>query len=249
MPYRTFSPEEAARYLHLHRETAERLVKNQEIPFERHGDRLVFRKVELDAWASQRILGLEGRRLAEDHQKNVPGHPPDSAERGAHAGAGAARVQNPALPAKTKASVLREMAALAGKTGRVCDPKGLLEELEAREKLCSTGLPGGLAILHTRHHEAYLFESSFIVLGRTIQPIPFGAPDGRATDPFFLVGGPDHRLHLHTLARTADGSEDRFACALRQAADAHPMFESLLASEKTVLEGVRHRLNPNRGLR
>jgi mannitol/fructose-specific phosphotransferase system IIA component (Ntr-type) len=86
-----------------------------------------------------------------------------------------------------------------------------------------------------------LFESSFIVLGRTIQPIPFGAPDGRATDLFFLVGCPDDRLHLHTLARIClMAQKTDLLDALRQAADADAMFESLVASEKTVLEGVRH---------
>jgi excisionase family DNA binding protein len=241
MPYRTFSPEEAARYLHLHPEDVERLVKNQDIPFERHGDRLVFRKVELDAWASQRILGLEGRRLAEYHQKTSQGTRPILPNEALMPELVRPEFIDPALPAKTRASVLREMAALAGKTGWVCDPKGLLEELEAREKLCSTGLPGGLAILHTRHHEAYLFESSFIVLGRTIQPIPFGAPDGRATDLFFLVGCPDDRLHLHTLARIClMAQKTDLLDALRQAADADAMFECLVASEKTVLEGVRH---------
>ena len=64
----------------------------------------------------------------------------------------------PAMTAKTKASVLRQMAALAGKTGRVSDPPSLLQGLEAREELCSTGIPGGLALLHSRNPESYLFE-------------------------------------------------------------------------------------------
>ena len=68
MPYRTFGVDEVASYLHLSRADVERLVKDQDIPFEKHGGRLVFRKVEIDAWASPRILGLEGRRLAEYHQ-------------------------------------------------------------------------------------------------------------------------------------------------------------------------------------
>ena len=37
MPYRTFGIEEVARYLHLSRADVERLVKDQDIPFERHG--------------------------------------------------------------------------------------------------------------------------------------------------------------------------------------------------------------------
>ena len=86
MPYRTFGIDEVARYLHLSRADLDRLVKDQDIPFERHGERLVFRKVEIDAWASQRILGLEGRRLAEYHQKSSQARAADCPARGHHAG-------------------------------------------------------------------------------------------------------------------------------------------------------------------
>ena len=236
MSYRTFNLEEAARYLHIERPDLERLVKNQDIPFERHGDRLVFRKVELDSWVSPRILGLEGRRLTEYHQKTskaarqlLPHEAilPDMIR---------PEYINPALPAKTKASVLREMAALAQGTGRVWDTAGLLAGLEAREKLCSTGLPGGLALLHTRVPEAYLFESAFIVLGRTPQEIPFGAPDGKPTDLFFLLACPDDRLHLHTLARLCLMAQKTGLLAeLRQAADAETMYQCLIAAEAAVL--------------
>ncbi len=142
----------------------------------------------------------------------------------------------PALPAKTRASVLREMTALADKTGRLWDRPGLLAALEAREALCSTGLPGGLALLHTRNPEPYLFESLFVVLGRTVQPIPFGAPDGQPTDLFFLLACPDERLHLHTLARLClMVQKTQLLEQLRQAPDAQAMYESLIAAEQTVL--------------
>jgi mannitol/fructose-specific phosphotransferase system IIA component (Ntr-type) len=62
------------------------------------------------------------------------------------------------LTAKTKASVLRQMAARTAQTGRVSDPRALLDGVEAREALCSTGIPGGLAFLHSRNPESYLFE-------------------------------------------------------------------------------------------
>ena len=240
MPYRTFNLDEAARYLHIERPDLERLVKNQDIPFERHGDRLVFRKIELDSWVSPRILGLEGRRLTEYHQKTskaarqlLPHEAilPDMIR---------PQFINPALPAKTKASVLREISALAQTTGRVSDLAGLLAGLEAREKLCSTGLPGGLALLHTRVPEAYLFESAFIVLGRTPQEIPFGAPDGRPTDLFFLLACPDDRLHLHTLARLClMAQKTQVLPELRQAPNAEAMHQCLIAAEANVLADVR----------
>ena len=236
MPYRTFGLEEVARYLHLSRSDVERLMKNQDIPFERHGERLVFRKVEVDAWASPRILGLEGRRLAEYHQKSSQ----DTERICAHAAIMPERIRSefiePALTAKTKASVLRQMAALAEKTGRVNDPRSLLESLGAREELCSTGIPGGLALLHARNPESYLFEAPFLALGRSIQQIPFGSPDGQPTNLFFLIACPDDRLHLHTLARLClMAQKTDLLVELRQAPDASAMCECILAAEQAVL--------------
>lgn len=237
MPYRTFGVDEVAKYLHLGRQDIEHLVKNQEIPFEKTGDRLVFRKVNIDAWASRRILGLEGKRLVEYHQKasqetrSVRAHEailPELIRPG---------FINPALPAKTKASTIREMVKLAVSTGRVNDPDALRSGIEEREELCSTGLPGGLALLHTRHPEAYLVESPFIVLGRTVQEIPFGAPDGQATNLFFLLGTPDDRLHLHTLARIClMAQRTRVLDLLRTAVDAEEMYRVLLEAEEEVLQ-------------
>lgn len=236
MPYRTLGIEEVARYLHLKRPDVERLVKNQDIPFERHGDRLLFRKVAIDAWASPRILGLESQRLSDYHQQTSC----DTREIFAHAAILPDLIQPefiaPALRAKTKASVLREMVALAEETERVWDAPGLLAGLEAREALCSTGLPGGVALLHTRQPESYLFESLFIVLGRTVQNIPFGAPDGRPTNLFFLIACPDERLHLHTLARLClMAQETDLLTGLREAAEAEAMHRCILDSEAAVL--------------
>ena len=241
MPYRTFGLEEVARYLHLSGADVERLVKDQDIPCERHGPRLVFRKVEIDAWASQRILGLEGRRLAEYHQKSSR----ETQQLVAHEAIMQEMIQpefiEPAMTAKTKASVLRQMAALAGKTGRVCDPPSLLEGLEAREELCSTGVPGGLALLHSRNPESYLYEAAFLALGRTIQQIPFGAPDGQPTNLFFLVGCPDDRMHLHTLARLClMAQKTDLLLDLRQASDAEAMCDCIIAAEQAVLANRQH---------
>jgi len=237
MPHRILNLDEVAEYLHLGKADVERLVKDREIPFERRGDRVVFRRSEMDAWASQRILGFTGRRLDEYDQ------------RGSEATARVLENQaiiplmmrpewvEPALTAKTKASVLRQMAALAGRTGQVCDEAELVASLEAREALCSTAVPGGLALLHPRHHLPYMFESSFIVLGRSIQEVFFGAPDGQETRLFFLICCQDDRLHLHTLARLCLlAQKSEVVAELLAAADAESMFESLVAAERAVIE-------------
>lgn len=236
MPYQLFSLEEAASYLNLTSADVEQRVKDREIPFEKRGGRVVFSKRDIDAWASQRILGLPEQRLEEYHQKSTRGtreflpHEailPEMLDRGA---------VNSAMTSKTKSSVLRDLVALAEKTGQLADPKELLESLEAREELCSTGLPGGLAIPHPRFHQPYLFESSFIVVGRPIQEIHFGAPDGEPTDLIFLLCCQDDRIHLHTLSRLCMMAlKTEMLSQLRAAPDAAAMRECIIAAEQEVL--------------
>ena len=146
----------------------------------------------------------------------------------------------PALPARTKASVLRELVNLARSSGRLNDAPSLIRSLEEREALCSTGMPGGFAVPHPRVPDPYLCESSVIVLGRTSHQIPFGAPDGRGTDLFFLICCQDDRLHLHTLARLCLMAQKTAVLeTLRQAPDAESMHSSLLAAEQEVLAKLK----------
>jgi len=236
MPFRLLNLEEVADYLHLTATDVERRVKDREIPFEKRGDRLVFRKREIDAWASQRILGFSGKRLASYHEKstrqtrNILPHEtilPEMLAVGAIASA---------MTSKTRASVLRDLVALAEKTGHVSDPKTLLVSLDAREELCSTAVPGGFALPHPRSHEPYLFDESFIVVGRPVQEIHFGSPDGEPTHLFFLVCCQDDRLHLHTLARLClIAMKTNILEQLRDAPDAATMRDALIAAEQEIL--------------
>ena len=143
-----------------------------------------------------------------------------------------------AMTSKTKASVLRDLVALAETTGQLNDPKTLVDSLAAREELCSTAMPGGFALPHQRTQEPYLLETSFLVVGRTIQPIHFGAPDGEPTDLFFLICCQDDRLHLHILARLClMAMKTEVLAQLRAAADAPAMRDVLIAAEAEILTG------------
>ena len=236
MPFQLLNLDGVASYLHLTPAEIEQRVKNREIPFEKRGDRIVFRQSEIDAWASQRILGLPGQQLAVYHQKStrharkiLPHETilPEMLRSGAIASA---------MTSKTRASVLRDLVALAEKTGNLCDPKALLASLEAREELCSTAVPGGFALPHPRSHEPYLFVTSFMVVGRPVQEIHFGAPDGRPTQLFFLICCQDDRLHLHTLARLCLlATKTKVLEQLRDAPDAAAMRAALIAAEQQIL--------------
>lgn len=236
MPYRVFNLKDVAEYLHLSKGDVEELVRTGGIPFEKQGDRVVFRKNEVDAWASQRILGLSSKGLKAYHKRSsAKAHDLSKEHRIIPELVKEPHIA-PALTAKTKSSVLRQMVALAGDTGLVPDPQELLKTLEERERLGTTALSGGIALLHPRHHQPYAFDDSFVVLGRAIQPIPFGSPDGATTDLFFLICCQDDRIHLHVLARLCMMCHyTSLLLELRDAADAAAMYKALVESEEEIV--------------
>jgi len=196
-----FNLDEVAAYLHISVQDVERLVREQAIPFEYQGKRSIFRRKEIDGWAHQRIMGMNHDKLADFHRVTTA--------RAHDLSLGHAIMPeliklegiNPDMSAKTKPSLIRSIVKLAETTELVIYPDDLQESIVEREKLCSTALSGGFALMHTLHHDPYLFEDSFIVLARTIQPIPFRAVDGQMTNLFFLLCCQDNRIHQHVLAR------------------------------------------------
>ncbi|MBL9206460.1 MAG: PTS sugar transporter subunit IIA [Opitutaceae bacterium] len=244
MPYRTLDLAEAASYLHLTRVELEHLVRTSDIPFVTRGSRIAFLRGALDEWASRRILGAAPKSLDDIHRRST-----QASQEYLEAEALLPSLLKPGqidlqLPSKTKKSALRDIVALAETTGAVLDPAALRASLEEREELCSTALPGGFALLHSRHHQEYLFESSFIAFARTLQEIHFGSPDGLPTRLFFLVCCHDERLHLHALARLCTVLlKSDVVPLLFSLSDRDELYDALIAAEKAVLEG-RKRTRP-----
>jgi len=237
MPHRTLTLDQAAAYLHLRKEDVFALVRAGDIPHEGSGDRIVFKQIELDSWASRRILSAGGAKLKELHKQSFAKEhdlSPTSTI--------LAELLSPAgvesqFAARTKSSVLRGMVALAEKTGMVNYPQDLLTSLENRERLASTALGGGVALLHPQHHEPYQFEDSFVVFARATQEIPFGAPDGLQTRHFFLICGQEDRIHLHVLARICMMCYHTSVLSdVEDAETAQDIYRVLLASEQEVIE-------------
>jgi mannitol/fructose-specific phosphotransferase system IIA component (Ntr-type) len=236
LAHRVFNLNEAASYLHLTRDDVELLVKRREIPFELQRERPVFRQEQIDAWASQRILGMQGRHVSDYHRDSSAGVRRITEKEALMPDRITTERIEPALMSRTKASAIRDMVALAAKTDLVCDPRDLLASIEAREELCSTAIAGGIALLHPRHHEPYMFADSFVVLGRTVQPIHAGSQDGEPTDLFFLICCPDDQMHLHILTRLCTMSLNTgLLKALRAAADAGAMLEAILSAEREII--------------
>jgi PTS system nitrogen regulatory IIA component len=121
--------------------------------------------------------------------------------------------------------VIKEMVQLAAATGWLWDPQRMASAVSARERLHSTALDNGVALLHPRRPQPTILAQPLLALGRTPQGIPFGDSQGRLTDIFFLILSVDDRGHLRTLARLSRLiSEPRLLEAVRaagSAADVH----------------------------
>ena len=240
MPFRTFNLSEAAEYLHLQEESVEELARRGEIPCEKQGGRLIFRHNEIDEWASRRVLGFNDEKLSDFHRRSTAKYHDLSNELAIVPALLKPEWIAPAMTCRSKSSVIREMVDLADRTGLLCYRDELLESLVEREKLCSTALSGGLALLHPRNHEPYMFEDSFVVLGKSVGQIPFGSPDRSTTDIFFLICCQDDRIHLHVLARLCMMChQTSLLLELRGTNDPHELHRLLVASEQQVIRQTK----------
>jgi nitrogen PTS system EIIA component len=124
-----------------------------------------------------------------------------------------------------KAQLLRELARRAA-SALSLDPRVILDALQAREALGSTGLGKGFALPHARLDALSQFFALFVRLGR---PIDFAAIDDRPVDLVILLLTPaDGSQHLATLAALSRPLRDAaFVQRLRQASDAEAVHALL----------------------
>lgn len=236
MPHREMTMAELAAYLHVAPADVESLVRQGGIPFERKGERVVFRRNDIDAWASQRLLGSSREHLQVFHRKSSARAHDLSQQHAIISELARAECIAAAMTCRTRASIIREMIKVAEHAGLLYDPADLLKSIESRERLCSTAIPGGIALLHPRSPNPFFSEDSFVTLGRTVQSIPFGAPDGSTTDLFFLVCCQEESLHLHVLARLCMMARDTAMIQdLREADGAPAMREALARAEADII--------------
>lgn len=80
------------------------------------------------------------------------------------------------------------------------DRRFLLDVLEAREALGSTGIGDGIAIPHVRNPIVLHIGRPFVTLGLLEHPIDFAAVDGKPVHALFMVVSPTVPTHLRILA-------------------------------------------------
>ncbi|HXG10462.1 MAG TPA: PTS sugar transporter subunit IIA [Gemmataceae bacterium] len=142
------------------------------------------------------------------------------------------------LAATTRASVLRELVALAERSWQVYDPDAILQAIIQREEMASTALPSGVAIPHPRRPLPNALGESVVAYGRTASGIPFGGPRGTLTDIFFLVCCRDDRTHLRVLARLSRlFLRPGFLDELRAAETPAAAWQLITSAEQELLAG------------
>src|SRR5512136_170426 len=188
MPYRNMSLDDFAKYVGMDARVVKRLADRGKLPGQKIGGEWRFNRAQVTEWLQQEMHTLGEERLIalERGIRSSSGLSTETDELTVTDMIGLEGV-DPALPARTKASVLRELVNLADRTGLLYDREGLLAALEQREEMCSTALPNGVALPHPRQPMPYVSSEPLICVARLPKGIGFGSTYPELTQLFFLI--------------------------------------------------------------
>ncbi|MEW6251212.1 MAG: helix-turn-helix domain-containing protein, partial [Planctomycetota bacterium] len=140
MPYRNMSLDELARHIGADARVVRRWAERGTLPGQMVRGEWRFNRAQLLDW-----LQREMHTLGEKHVRNLErAMRDDNGEHVINAFLAPEAVEV-TLPARSRASVLRELVRLAERTGLVYDAAAIVEALEEREALAPTALPRGIA--------------------------------------------------------------------------------------------------------
>lgn len=236
-PDRTKKPEEGlltlpelAAYLHLDEKTVYKLVSTGKLPSVGGERQWQFRKKDVDVWLERELLGEEEHFTEVPDGMKLPLEDllPDSAI-----------IID--MKARTAVGVIEELAARAYANGWLTDKPWFVGQVVERESLASTAMEGGVAFLHTRAKDKGKIVRPFLVCGRSWEGIQFGAPDGRNTFLYFLMGLKYDKLHLPILGRLARAMRNPQTIAKLRAMSSPDKLRALLLRED---EMARNGLTP-----
>jgi PTS system nitrogen regulatory IIA component len=224
--------EELATYLHRDVREVSKMASRGYLPGHKVGGEWRFHRVEINRWLEGQLSGYTDQQLTavEAGPDRNPEYEPLLAEYLSE--------KSVAVPlaATTRASVLRELVALAESSWQVYDAAALLEAVRQREEAASTALPSGVAIPHPHRPLPSALGEAVIAFGRTASGIPFGAERGGLTDIFFLVACRDDRTHLRVLARLSRLLlRPGFTDELRAAESSAETWERIINEERELL--------------
>jgi len=216
----------------------EGLVRGEHLPGLEIDGEWKFRRNDVVDWLEQKIQTLDTVRVSELENTMETSLLADGVFRTTRTDRLTSRlpIDGIALDAQlaTKSDVLRTLTALAEATGLLLDKDHLLASLVDRESLCSTAVPGGVALCHPRRPIPSVIQRQFLCFLRTAAPVDFGAEDDEGTSVYFLLCAPDARSHLHGLARLARILQGDTLGKLKSATSAENILAILAEAEAKI---------------
>jgi len=216
----------------------EGLVRGEHLPGLEIDGQWKFRRNDVVDWLEQKIQTLDTTHVSELENTMETSLLADGVFRTTRTDRLTSRLplQGIALDVQltTKSDVLRELTALAEATGLLLDKDHLLASLVDRESLCSTAMPGGVALCHPRRPLPSVIQRQFLCFLRAAAPVDFGAEDDEGTSVYFLLCAPDARSHLHGLARLARILQGNTLEDLKSATSAENILAILAAAEAKI---------------
>lgn len=223
---------ELANYLHLNERTVLKLATAKKIPGILIDKQWRFKRGTIDLWLEQQLTGESNTES--DIGEIVDGMSVPLADVLPEEGI----ITD--LRASDALGVIEEMAARAYAHGWLADKPWFVGAVVEREALASTAMEGGVAFLHTRARDQGKIARPFITIGRHYQGVDFGAPDGRPTHLFFMLGLKYDRLHLPILGRLARAMRNPKTIAkLRSMTSATKMRALLFKEDEQARTGTR----------
>jgi PTS system nitrogen regulatory IIA component len=183
---------ELANYLHMGQKTVLKLAEAKKIPGRLIDREWRFRRASIDTWLASQ---------SEEEAQRFEDVPDGMLLPLADLLPESAIIHD--MQARDPLGAIEELAARAYGARWLNDKPWFIGAVVEREVLASTAMEGGVAFLHTRAREADRISRPFIIAGRSYDGIDFGAPDGKPTYLYFLLGLKYDRLHLPLLGRLA----------------------------------------------
>jgi len=234
VPYRNLSLDDFAKHVGMDARVVRRMADRGELPGHKVGGEWRFNRAQITEWLQVKMHTFDEERLISLEQTMGA----ESGDLVVTSLIGWEGV-DVSLPARTRASVLRELVKLAERTGQLFDAKGLLEALEQREALCSTALMYGVAIPHPRQPMPYASAEPLICVGRLSKGIGFGSPYHDLSRLFFLICCHDDRHHLRVLARLMRILDQETIERLMEVESREALLDALIDKEKQVTTSAR----------
>ncbi len=99
------------------------------------------------------------------------------------------------LKATEKDDVIKEIATLLEKQGKISDLSGFVNDVKAREMQTTTGIGDGVAIPHAK--SSYVIDAPAIIFARSINGVDYKSLDNAPAHIFFMLAVPQNAKSEH----------------------------------------------------